>query len=153
MSAGGGQIEILARGVCIADAHILLCRGLKAGNLYLPGGHVEFGERAAWALAREIREETGARARVGAFLGCVEHVFVQQGEPHAEINILFRMAAPGLTPPAPPRSREEWIAFEWLPLTRLARSRLEPAVLRRLLPRWLRDGPGFASTARGWRRR
>jgi len=140
-------IEVLARGVCIVDRHLLLCRGLRAGNLYLPGGHVEFGEGASAALAREIHEELGVKAVVGRFLGCVEHCFVQQGRRHAEINLLFALRLRSLRPGAAPASRESWIAFEWLPLTGLARSRLEPAPLRRLLPRWLREGAGFGSSA------
>ena len=146
-----GFIETIARGLCVVDDHLLLCRGRKAGNLYLPGGHIEFGEKAATALSRELMEEAGLRVRVGRFIGCVEHVFRQQGVRHAEINLIFSMCATRLTPRRPPPCREDWIAFEWLPLRNLSSSRLQPAVLRRCLPEWLvGKGPGFASTRAGW---
>ena len=32
-----GVIETLARGVCLMDGRILLCRNRKVGNVYLPG--------------------------------------------------------------------------------------------------------------------
>ena len=46
-------------------SRVLLCRNVKHGYCYLPGGHVEFGESAAGALAREFLEESGLRVRVG----------------------------------------------------------------------------------------
>lgn len=152
MSAPSRQlIETLARGVCVMDGRLLLCRNRRVGNVYLPGGHVEFGETGAVALAREIEEEMGCRSRVGPFLGCVEHVFTQQGRPHAEINLVYRMKVTGLSPRRTPPCRESWIEFIWQPLGRLGRSSLEPAVLRRLLPAWLRNPPprNLATTARG----
>jgi len=147
-------IETIARGVCLVEDHLLLCRSRKAGNLYLPGGHVEFGEKAATALVREMREELGMKVRVGEFLGCVEHVFRQAGQRHAEINLVFSMHSPRLAPRTTPVSIEDWIAFEWLPIDRLRQSKLQPAVLRRCLPSWLRpDGvKRLASTRDGWRR-
>ena len=134
------------------SGHLLLCRARGARNSYLPGGHVEFRERAKVALAREIAEEMGEVAHVGRFLGAVEHTFLQKGKSHAEINLLFRMTVRGLRPDRLPTSREDWIGFEWCPLARLSRAKLEPAVLRRALPRWLEHGRGapWGSTRHGW---
>ncbi len=146
------HVELIARGVCIRDGQLLLCRGRGARLSYLPGGHIEFRETARRALARELREELGRTARVGRFLGCVEHAFKQRGRWHAEVNVVFAVALPGLDPRQTPVSQEEWIAFEWFPLERLAQSRLEPAVLRRYIPLWLAsaDNARYASTRTGW---
>ena len=48
------SIELIARGVFVRGGAVLLCQNVKHGYYYLPGGHVEFGEAAAVALAREI---------------------------------------------------------------------------------------------------
>ena len=151
MKHGKHPIEILARGVCVVKGQLLLCQTKGAANTYLPGGHVEFRERARAALEREIAEEMGLRAKAGRFLGCVEHAFRQKGTWHAEINLLFELRIPGLTPVAPPPAVEDWIAFRWVPLAHLRRARLEPAVLIRALPQWRKGGTGFAGTTNGWK--
>lgn len=133
------SIEILARGVCVKRGRLLLCHTRGADNTYLPGGHVEFGESARLSLAREIREELGATARVGRFLGAAEHVFMQKGEPHAEINLVFAMTVAGVRVDRAPQSCEKHIDFLWSDLATLETSRLEPASLRRMLPVWLDD--------------
>lgn len=134
-----GQIEVLARGVCVNDGSLLLCRSGGARNTYLPGGHVEFMEAAEVSLAREIQEELGLQARVGAFLGVIEHTFIQKGEPHCEINLIFEMTVPGLSAHVVPVACEDHISFRWVALENLAGARLEPSVLRALLPVWLRS--------------
>ena len=129
----------------------MLCHSKGAANTYLPGGHVEFREQARAALEREIAEELGRRAKAGRFLGCVEHAFCQKGRWHAEINLVFELRIPGLTPATPLPPQEEWIEFCWAPLAKLRRARLEPSVLIDHLPRWLRKSAGFAGTAKGWK--
>ncbi|MGI6749640.1 MAG: NUDIX domain-containing protein [Atribacter sp.] len=42
-------VELIVRGVCVLDGMVLLCRNRKAGNVYLPGGHLEPGEGLAQA--------------------------------------------------------------------------------------------------------
>lgn len=133
----GKEIEILVRGVCIQKGQLLVCQSKGARNTYLPGGHVEWGEKAEASLRREILEELGVRARVGAFLGAVEHTFVQKRERIYEVNLMFRMEIPALAPGRVPEACEDWIRFRWIPLTRLGHGYLEPWPLRRLVPQWV----------------
>jgi len=133
-------IETLVRGVCVKQGKLLVCQSKGASNTYLPGGHVEWNERAEWGLKREIEEELGVHARVGAFLGAVEHTFIQKGERHCEINLVFAMTIEALTPGKTPESCEDWIKFKWIPLSALGRNHLEPWPLRKLVPGWAHAG-------------
>jgi 8-oxo-dGTP diphosphatase len=133
-----GEIEFLGRAVCVMKGRLLVCHAKGAKIVYLPGGHVEFGEGAETAVCREIEEEMGKRARVKRFLGCVEHAFVQKGERHAELNIVFEVAISGLSPLRQAESQEDYIEFLWIPLRELKSSPLEPARLKKVLPKWLK---------------
>lgn len=134
------NIETIARGVLVRAGHLLVCQPKAGGRCYLPGGHIEFGEGARQALAREIREELGLEAQVGDFLAVAENAFEQQGEAHCEINLLFALDIPALAPPpAELTACEAWIAFRWVPFTEAAlrEARLLPAHLIADLPRFL----------------
>lgn len=53
------------------------------------GGRIEFGELAADALRREIREELHAEIDRPELLGVLENLFVYLGEPNHEIVFVF----------------------------------------------------------------
>lgn len=145
------HIEIIARGVCVKNGKLLLCRSKGQPNTYLPGGHVEFKEKADFSLAREIAEEMGLKARVGSFLGAVEHTFKQKGERHCEVNLVFLFSVPGLSTQRAPKSCEYHIEFLWAPVGKLRQKKLEPAVLCKLIPLWLKAAdrtPRWASSYR-----
>lgn len=124
-------IEIVVRGVCISNARLLVCRNVARGNVYLPGGHVEWGETSPAALSREWREELGCDCTPGRFLGILE----QRYGDTCELGLYFLCTSPSLeaTAPTPPPSSEPHIAFDWLPLADLPTSPLLPADLRTLL--------------------
>ena len=144
------NVEVIARGVCVVDGQLLLCHGRKAKLTYLPGGHIEFRETARQALVREIKEEMGRASEAGRFLGCCEHAFVQKGEPHAEINLVFELNIPGLDPHAPVAAAEDWIGFRWQPLDKLDEANLEPAPLRALIAQWLAHPGGHFTSGDAW---
>lgn len=132
------DIELLARGVMVRSGRVLLCRNRKKGHLYLPGGHIEFGESARSALRREIKEEIGFPCAVGRFLGASEHTFVVKGERTCEINLVFEMDVRGAKPGKAVPSREKKLEFVWVPLAKLAGARVEPRSLAKALPEWVK---------------
>ncbi len=119
-------IETIARGVCIKEGKLLICRAKGGKTSYLPGGHIEFGETGRAALCREIKEELGLEAKTGAFLGVVENSFLQHEKPHAEINLVYELILEDNALNAV--AQEDWIAFVWCPLTELKSARLLPSV-------------------------
>jgi len=132
------RIETIARGICLKGGKVLLCKGNKAGNLYFPGGHIEFGEKGGTALEREILEETGLDSSAGAFLGVCEHEFVQNGrEHHCEINLVYELDIPDASPERPVAAMEGWISFEWIDTRDLPGSAVEPSALRKVVLDWL----------------
>lgn len=138
MAYENANIETIARGVCVQNGKLLVCQPKKGGRCYLPGGHIEFGETARTALVREIREEMGVEAQAEAFLAVCENTFVQNGEPHCEINLVFTLVLP---PEAleNPKACEDWITFSWVPCTpeTLKAANLLPAHLIDDIPAWI----------------
>lgn len=58
----------------------------------LLGGGIEFGERGAGAIVREIREELGAEIEDVRWLGTLENLFTCEGEAGHEIVLIFDAA-------------------------------------------------------------
>ena len=129
-------IEILARGACVRSGNILVCRNRKHGNVYLPGGHVDWGEDSKHALAREWREELGVSCRVGRFLGVVEQIYTARSGRTCEISLIFEVRCPKLSVRHAPPSAEDHLEFEWVPLKRLKQAGLLPAAMARQVPAW-----------------
>jgi 8-oxo-dGTP diphosphatase len=64
--------------VCVRNGEALLVRRGKApreGEWSLPGGRIEWGERARDAALRELKEETGVAAEIVGLIDVVDAVF------------------------------------------------------------------------------
>lgn len=85
--------RVIALAVIRRDDSILVSEitDLSDGRIfYRPlGGAVEFGERAADAVVRELDEELGAAVVVTKYLSTVENIFTYMGEPGHEIVLLY----------------------------------------------------------------
>ena len=130
------EIEILARGACVKNGRVLVCRNRKHGNVYLPGGHVDWGEDSKRALAREWREELGVPGKAGRFLGVVEQAYVARSGRTCEISLVFEVLCPRISAEKNPPSAEDHLEFEWVPLKRLKQAGLLPAAMARQVPAW-----------------
>ncbi len=157
LNAGNDHdIEIIARGCLLHGSYVLLCRNVKHGYCYLPGGHVEFSESAAGALAREFLEESGVRVRVGELALVSEGAFPTKKRWHHEINLVFHVEQVGGTPAstnrasqtAPPviKSREDWIDFAWIELAAIPETDIRPVAAKA----WLATLGGTAATGVEW---
>lgn len=120
------SIEFIARGLVIRDGLVLLCKNVKHGYYFLPGGHVEFGETAQTALVREFKEETGITITCRSAALVAEHIFERRKGPCHELNIVFHVELPEVMVV----SLESKIAFEWTDLAQLSDLDLRPACIK-----------------------
>ena len=108
------QVVLGAAGIVVEHGALLLVqrgRGPGLGRWAVPGGRIEFGERARDAVAREVLEETGIVVEVGEFAGWVERI----GDEDTHFVILDFVATPvptGQTPVA----GDDASAARWVPL-------------------------------------
>jgi 8-oxo-dGTP diphosphatase len=68
---GAGRVFLARRGPLAKNEH---------GLWEFPGGSVEFGEKLADALRREIWEEYGMQIEVGPLLDVVDHILPAEGQ-------------------------------------------------------------------------
>ncbi|NYZ62835.1 Nudix family hydrolase [Luteimonas deserti] len=118
------SIEVVAGVITDARGRILLSRRTPTQDLpglwEFPGGKREPGEAADHALARELDEELGIRAVIGAPL-----IAVPQAYPHKRIRLDVRHVARWT---GTPRGREGQ-ALAWVAPERLGRYSMPPADL------------------------
>lgn len=108
--------------VCFrGDDVLLIRRGTKplAGNWSIPGGRIEFGERAEAAALRELKEETGIAARLIGLVDVVDAIFTSRTSGDvARHYLLFDYAAVWLS--GEPVAGDDAAHAEWIGPVRFA---------------------------------
>ena len=136
------EIDILVRAIIQDKGKILLCKKKRKNYYFFPGGHVEFGESAKKALAREIKEELGLKIKKSSFIGGSEYLFTEDGKKYHEINLTFEVKVDKIKL----KSREDHIEFFLKTKKELSKERVLPKVLTRAVLKWLEDkNPFWAS--------
>jgi len=88
----------------------------ERGLWEFPGGSVEFGERLADALKREMREEYGVEIAVGELLDVVDHILPSEGQHWVSPTFICRIASGVPTIREPGKCTEiNWFAPEAVP--------------------------------------
>jgi ADP-ribose pyrophosphatase YjhB (NUDIX family) len=130
--------------VLLAGSRVLLCRNLKHDYLYLPGGHIEFGESAPGALVREFLEESGLTVRVGDLALVSENAFATRKRRHHEVNLVFHVEHAGPRPlkPETVASREPDLGLEWTDLAAIPELDLRPPSAKAFLAALGHQPPG-----------
>jgi ADP-ribose pyrophosphatase YjhB (NUDIX family) len=139
---------VVALGLVLHADHVLVAEGydfVKDQTFYRAlGGEIEFGETAADAAVRELREELDRETVVRDLLGVIENRFTLRGAPGHEIVFEHLVAfAPGHEPPdlEPIAAREGEATFtaRWLPLAEVLASlhRVYPERLDERLAAWI----------------
>jgi ADP-ribose pyrophosphatase YjhB (NUDIX family) len=136
------QFEYIVRVVAMRGNSVLLCRGKKFDWFYFPGGHIDFGEHPAKALAREMREEIGGRITGLAYMGMVENVFSDNNGKHHEINLVFaaHLAKKNVI------SKERHLVFTWKEKKDLVRASILPKKMKSCVIQWMKDKKIFWAT-------
>ena len=107
---------------------------------FLPGGGLEDGESDADCILREMLEETGRAAEVGAFLCSAEHYTTHdtKGPFHPIQRYYTGTVGDRIAPPQEPD-----ISFHWLPLEEI-RGNFYSVMQNRALEMWIEKQGGIS---------
>ena len=86
--------------------------GFGQGKIVAPGGHVEPGESAAAAAAREVKEESGIRVAQAALTEAAKLTFLFPAHPSWDMDVAVFTSADWSGEPA----ESEEIRPEWFPV-------------------------------------
>lgn len=125
------EINSIARGLLLSGTRVLVAYCIGSTNTFLPGGHIESGEKAEETLIREFKEELGITITVKRYLGAVEQTFTELGKFHHGINHIFLVDSDDLI--EDPISKEDHLDFFWADSNDTGKMNLLPFPLRDLI--------------------
>ncbi|MGL1930612.1 MAG: NUDIX domain-containing protein [Desulfotalea sp.] len=143
------KFHYLARALIQNKGKFLLARGIGLPNTFLPGGHIELGETAESAIAREITEEFGGKVSIQKFLGAVEHQWPQATKENHEINLIFLADLENADSNFPPKSLESHLEFLWVTPESLSSVDLQPYPLVRCIQDYVKTNECFWGSTMG----
>jgi len=135
MNSYKNKIEVCVRAVIQRQGKILICQNKSKGYYFLPGGHIDFGETAKETLNRELKEELNIIVKKYSFIGTVENIFIEDGQKHHEINLVFNVSVDRLND----RSRENHISFLLMDIKEFSRKKILPVALKMALLKWCKN--------------
>ncbi|NAW63943.1 NUDIX domain-containing protein [Photobacterium halotolerans] len=126
-------LHYASRALIEVQGKVLLVKRVGEAFTFLPGGHVDAGEAAVQAVAREIREETGLTAEIGDLIGIAENDWQENGQRQTEIALVFRARLLGIDTLAAIASKELHLEFIWADKSQLDAHQLHPVALRDII--------------------
>lgn len=129
------EFEICARGIVSCQGKILVCSCKNKNHYFFPGGHIEFGENAKEALAREMKEELGVSVKKCLFIGTVENIYSEDNQKHHEINLVFEIEVDRISD----QSKEDHLEFSLLSIDKFSQENVLPIALKKAVLKWLKD--------------
>ncbi|MDX2285036.1 MAG: NUDIX domain-containing protein [Bacteroidia bacterium] len=130
--------QVRAAGIARHGDRVLLHRSETERAWTLPGGRVDWMERAEETVRREFLEETGYAVGVGPLEYIVERFFTPaEGLRYHELGLFFRIGFETL-PPVPAFEGQEGagelkLYFRWFTQEELAQELVQPDFLRESL--------------------
>lgn len=135
-----GVVNVRTVGVLFSNNRVLLHHAEYDSFWTLPGGRIEFGEDAAMALVREMKEELNAEVHVERLLWVVENFFMYNERAYHELAFYFLITLPEehfvcQQDEFIGKEEEQSLVFRWLSVAELADMEVYPVFLKEGLQR------------------
>jgi ADP-ribose pyrophosphatase YjhB (NUDIX family) len=134
------KIEVILRAVVFDKGRILLCKSKSQDHYFLPGGHLEFGEKIDEAVKREFEEELKIKVKRIYFIGVADHIYdnkyTKEGERHHEINLVYKTEIEKIKT----ESQEGHLEFALFTKEEFMKEKkIYPVALKKQILKWLKD--------------
>jgi 8-oxo-dGTP diphosphatase len=142
------RLSIVARGLIFRQDHLLVTQW-KDSYAFPIGGRVEHGEPLHEAVIREVKEETGATARIKQLVYFAEHMWNDKDAKWHEYNWFYWVETDDEICPVDgriPNPDHPDLTICWLPITEINEITFYPRFCQHYLPDDYRQG--FCSAPR-----